>query len=209
MSQTRKWKSLFSSNTCSRSPCFFFNYCIYFFNYYWLFQLCKLCKNYCFVDLKRFKAHIAISFYILILTEIVQKIIRKPNKMIFQSLCIEEWFLSTDLLIITFWIHNGDFQMRSSNGTYVPKIDIHTHGFRPCTIKLSFYVIYYKQICFFQNPKVNYVDLGGAYVGPTQNRILRLADEFGVQTYLTNEVEDVVFYTKVRVVLFSRSIASF
>jgi hypothetical protein len=93
--------------------------------------------------------------------------------------------------------NNGDFQMRNSNKAYVPKIDILTHGFRPCTIKLSFYAIYYKQICFFQNPKVNYVDLGGAYVGPTQNRILRLADEFGVQTYLTNEVEDVVFYTKV------------
>jgi len=26
-------------------------------------------------------------------------------------------------------------------------------------------------------------DLGGAYVGPTQNRILRLADEFGIRTY--------------------------
>ncbi|CAG2251770.1 MAO [Mytilus edulis] len=46
------------------------------------------------------------------------------------------------------------------------------------------------------NPKVKYVDLGGAYVGPTQNRILRLADEFGIDTYLTNEVEDVIFYTK-------------
>ncbi|CAC5413206.1 MAO [Mytilus coruscus] len=46
------------------------------------------------------------------------------------------------------------------------------------------------------NPKVKYVDLGGAYVGPTQNRILRLADEFGIETYLTNEVEDVIFYTK-------------
>lgn len=44
---------------------------------------------------------------------------------------------------------------------------------------------------------MKYVDLGGAYVGPTQNRILRLADEFGIDTYLTNEVEDVIFYTKV------------
>nr|AWS00961.1 monoamine oxidase [Tegillarca granosa] len=45
------------------------------------------------------------------------------------------------------------------------------------------------------NSAVDYVDLGGAYVGPTQNRILRLADEFGVKTYLTNEVEDIIFYT--------------
>ncbi|XP_060065516.1 amine oxidase [flavin-containing]-like [Ylistrum balloti] len=44
------------------------------------------------------------------------------------------------------------------------------------------------------NDTVNYVDLGGSYVGPTQNRILRLADEFGVETYLTNEVEDLVYY---------------
>ncbi|XP_033759978.1 amine oxidase [flavin-containing]-like isoform X2 [Pecten maximus] len=44
------------------------------------------------------------------------------------------------------------------------------------------------------NDTVNYVDFGGAYVGPTQNRILRLADEFGVETYLTNEVEDLVYY---------------
>ncbi|XP_022288515.2 amine oxidase [flavin-containing] B-like [Crassostrea virginica] len=48
------------------------------------------------------------------------------------------------------------------------------------------------------NADVNYVDLGGSYVGPTQNRLLRLADEFGIKTYLTNEVEDLVFYTKGR-----------
>eukprot|EP00105_Crassostrea_gigas_P030254 XP_011452496.1 PREDICTED: amine oxidase [flavin-containing] A isoform X1 [Crassostrea gigas] len=46
------------------------------------------------------------------------------------------------------------------------------------------------------NSHVGYVDLGGAYVGPTQNRLLRLADEFGIKTYFTNEVEDLVFYTK-------------
>ena len=34
-----------------------------------------------------------------------------------------------------------------------------------------------------QDPKVDYVDLGGAYVGPGQNRVLRLIDEFGLQTY--------------------------
>ena len=34
-----------------------------------------------------------------------------------------------------------------------------------------------------QDPKFKYVDLGGAYVGPTQNRILRIAKELGIQTY--------------------------
>ncbi|XP_058656568.1 amine oxidase [flavin-containing] A-like [Ammospiza caudacuta] len=34
-----------------------------------------------------------------------------------------------------------------------------------------------------RNDKVNYVDVGGAYVGPTQNRILRLAKELGVENY--------------------------
>ncbi|XP_067042168.1 amine oxidase [flavin-containing] B-like [Acropora muricata] len=34
-----------------------------------------------------------------------------------------------------------------------------------------------------QDPKFKYVDLGGAYVGPTQNRILRIAKELGIETY--------------------------
>lgn len=38
-------------------------------------------------------------------------------------------------------------------------------------------------ILFSQNDKVNYVDVGGSYVGPTQNRILRLAKELGVENY--------------------------
>lgn len=33
------------------------------------------------------------------------------------------------------------------------------------------------------DPRIKYVDLGGAYVGPTQNRILRVAKEVGVETY--------------------------
>ncbi|KAK6195720.1 hypothetical protein SNE40_001088 [Patella caerulea] len=47
-----------------------------------------------------------------------------------------------------------------------------------------------------QNDNVKYVDLGGAYVGPTQNRLLRMAKEFGVKTFLTNEVEDLIFHSK-------------
>lgn len=34
-------------------------------------------------------------------------------------------------------------------------------------------------------------------MGPTQNRVLRLADEFGIKTHLTNEDEDMVYYTQV------------
>ncbi|EDO40503.1 predicted protein [Nematostella vectensis] len=33
------------------------------------------------------------------------------------------------------------------------------------------------------DPRFKYTDLGGAYVGPTQNRILRVAKELGVETY--------------------------
>ena len=42
------------------------------------------------------------------------------------------------------------------------------------------------------------MDLGGAYVGPTQNRILRLARELGVKTYLVNERERLVIHENVR-----------
>lgn len=40
-----------------------------------------------------------------------------------------------------------------------------------------------------KGPQFGYVDLGGAYVGPTQNRILRLVKELGVSTYKINETE--------------------
>uniref|UniRef100_UPI001ED81854 amine oxidase [flavin-containing] n=1 Tax=Scatophagus argus TaxID=75038 RepID=UPI001ED81854 len=45
-----------------------------------------------------------------------------------------------------------------------------------------------------QNKETKWVDLGGAYVGPTQNRILRLAHEYGVKTYKVNEQENLVHY---------------
>lgn len=45
-----------------------------------------------------------------------------------------------------------------------------------------------------QNKQTKWVDLGGAYIGPTQNRILRLAKEYGVKTYKVNEKEDLVHY---------------
>lgn len=50
---------------------------------------------------------------------------------------------------------------------------------------------------FVQNEHVNYVDVGGAYVGPTQNRILRLSKELGLETYKVNVCERLVQYVKV------------
>uniref|UniRef100_A0A4W3I8T2 Amine oxidase n=1 Tax=Callorhinchus milii TaxID=7868 RepID=A0A4W3I8T2_CALMI len=47
-----------------------------------------------------------------------------------------------------------------------------------------------------RNQNVKYVDLGGAYVGPTQNRILRISKELGLETYKVNEVEHLVYYVK-------------
>ncbi|XP_078389983.1 amine oxidase [flavin-containing] B-like isoform X2 [Cetorhinus maximus] len=37
------------------------------------------------------------------------------------------------------------------------------------------------------DPRFGYTDVGGAYVGPTQNCILRLAEELGVETYLVDD----------------------
>ncbi|XP_041114988.1 amine oxidase [flavin-containing] [Polyodon spathula] len=47
-----------------------------------------------------------------------------------------------------------------------------------------------------RNKHCKYVDLGGAYVGPTQNRILRIAKELGIETYKINEVENLVHHVK-------------
>uniref|UniRef100_UPI00398EFC0A amine oxidase [flavin-containing]-like n=1 Tax=Pristiophorus japonicus TaxID=55135 RepID=UPI00398EFC0A len=49
-----------------------------------------------------------------------------------------------------------------------------------------------------QGPEFQYVDLGGAYVGPTQNRILRLAKELGINTYQVNEKEQLIHFVKGR-----------
>ncbi|KAM6447062.1 amine oxidase [flavin-containing] A-like isoform 2-T2 [Liasis olivaceus] len=48
-----------------------------------------------------------------------------------------------------------------------------------------------------RNHQVKYVDVGGAYVGPTQNRILRLAKELGIETYKVNVREATLLYTKI------------
>ncbi|XP_063069025.1 amine oxidase [flavin-containing] [Engraulis encrasicolus] len=52
-----------------------------------------------------------------------------------------------------------------------------------------------------RNKETKWVDLGGAYIGPTQNRILRLAKQYGVQTYKVNEEESLVHYVKAKYVI--------
>nr|XP_021482936.1 amine oxidase [flavin-containing] A [Meriones unguiculatus] len=47
-----------------------------------------------------------------------------------------------------------------------------------------------------RNEHVKWVDVGGAYVGPTQNRILRLSKELGIETYKVNVSERLVQYVK-------------
>ncbi|XP_055987191.1 amine oxidase [flavin-containing] A [Sorex fumeus] len=47
-----------------------------------------------------------------------------------------------------------------------------------------------------RNEHVDYVDVGGAYVGPTQNRILRLSKELGLETYKVNVNERLIQYVK-------------
>jgi len=37
--------------------------------------------------------------------------------------------------------------------------------------------------CTITDPAYKYVDVGGAYVGPTQRRVARLATELGLQFY--------------------------
>jgi len=42
------------------------------------------------------------------------------------------------------------------------------------------------------------VDLGGSYVGPTQNNLLRMAKELGIETYKVDEAQDLAYYSKVK-----------
>ncbi|GBO19250.1 hypothetical protein AVEN_241671-1, partial [Araneus ventricosus] len=44
------------------------------------------------------------------------------------------------------------------------------------------------------DPKVNYVDLGGAYIGPTQDHLLRLSKELGVENYKIKQELKSVYY---------------
>ncbi|GIY14063.1 amine oxidase B [Caerostris extrusa] len=53
-----------------------------------------------------------------------------------------------------------------------------------------------------RDPKVGYVDIGGAYVGPTQDRILRMAKELGVETYSIRQDADILLYSNRRRIRF-------
>jgi len=49
-----------------------------------------------------------------------------------------------------------------------------------------------------KDPIVKYTDLGGAYVGPTQNHLLRITEELGVETFKVNEEEKLLHYNGTR-----------
>lgn len=47
------------------------------------------------------------------------------------------------------------------------------------------------------DPNYGWVDLGGSYVGPTQNHILRMCKELGCETYLARDDHDSIYFSKV------------
>ena len=49
-----------------------------------------------------------------------------------------------------------------------------------------------------QDPSYRYTDVGGAYVGPTQDRILRMCNDLGLKTYKIFNKGDYVHFSKVR-----------
>ncbi|GFU52698.1 amine oxidase B [Nephila pilipes] len=53
-----------------------------------------------------------------------------------------------------------------------------------------------------RDSNVNYVDLGGAYVGSTQNHIFRVAKELGVESYKIEEDADLLLYVNGRRIRF-------
>lgn len=48
------------------------------------------------------------------------------------------------------------------------------------------------------DPQYGWVDLGGSYVGPTQNHILRMCKELGCETYLARDDHDSIYFSKGR-----------
>jgi monoamine oxidase len=47
------------------------------------------------------------------------------------------------------------------------------------------------------DPNYGWVDLGGSYIGPTQNHILRMCKELGCETYLARDDHDSIYFSKV------------
>lgn len=50
---------------------------------------------------------------------------------------------------------------------------------------------------------MRYVDLGASYVGPTQNYLLRMAKDLGIQNYVVNDPPDE------KLVFFSEKVSSY
>ena len=48
------------------------------------------------------------------------------------------------------------------------------------------------------DPPYGWVDLGGSYVGPTQDHILRMCKELGCETYVCRDNYDSIHFSKVR-----------
>lgn len=47
------------------------------------------------------------------------------------------------------------------------------------------------------DPDYGWADLGGSYVGPSQNHILRMCKELGCETYLARDDYDSIYFSKV------------
>lgn len=47
-----------------------------------------------------------------------------------------------------------------------------------------------------RDDSVGYVDLGGSYVGPSQNHLFRLSKELGIENYKIEEKEKLLYYSK-------------
>ena len=59
-----------------------------------------------------------------------------------------------------------------------------------------------------EDPRIKYTDLGGAYTGPTQDRILRVAKELGIETYKVYDEGKIVEYLDGKRRLFSGDLSS-
>ena len=51
--------------------------------------------------------------------------------------------------------------------------------------------------------------MGGAYIGPTQNRIIRLAKELGIKNLIVNEKERTIYFKNVSIVDYTHPMARF
>ena len=68
-------------------------------------------------------------------------------------------------------------------------------GGRSHTIEASLFTFFPLLIsAFMQDSKCGYVDVGGAYIGPTQDRMFRLVKELNLKTYNVQDNPDVLYH---------------